>query len=368
MLMHDINGLYLSVTNRCNLSCSYCSADAGPAGRKVLPEAVAERAVRDWISRARPDLLALVFSGGEPTLWGYGALNRICSAATQTAAMYAKRLSIGVQSNGTTISDRFIRWCRTWDISASFSLDGVPHISDRQRGMGNSVITGLRRLQSEGIGFALISCLSTDVVAEIDAILDWYRVNGFLKVRFNTLGYAPPGRASTHPSADELYDARRKIYFHMERYGAAGVREKNVLEAVAIFDAIVLGRRWSKQHCAELKCGAGRQVAALNPDGRWAPCIEKSMTDGLPTAVSLDQIAMAVDRYWEGFAGWDICRSCAADPICDHGCPVYHKRDHALFAAECQANKMFWSFLIDQRAVPLLREAYRAPEAAPGSC
>ena len=358
MARHQIRELYLSVTQHCNLTCTYCSADAGPDRHIALSVQSALDSLREWIGTAAPDRLSLIFSGGEPTLWGYDSLDRICGEASELATAAGKQVTIGIQSNGTTIGARFIRWCRDWRIEPSFSLDGMPHLNNRLRGSGETVVEGLHRLRDEGICFAVISCLTREVAADIDAILDWYRENGFLKVRINTLGYTPPGRVvSSYPGSEDIHHARRRIYAHMQSHGASGVCEKNVAEAVAIFDAIWLGTAWAKRHCADLECGAGRQVAAVNPDGRWVPCIEKSMTDGLPPTNSLAELSAVSDALWAGFKGWDICRGCAAAPICDHGCPVYHKLNHSRFTHECAANKMFWSFLAQERLAALLTSA-----------
>jgi radical SAM protein with 4Fe4S-binding SPASM domain len=312
----------------------------------MLSESDASASVKRWIETALPARLTLVFSGGEPTLWGYPSLDKICGLATELAERRGKDLTIGIQSNGTTIGERMIEWCRAWGIEPSFSLDGPAHLNDVKRGMGEKIVGGLHRLKAAGVSFGIITCLTSDIVEFMDPILEWYRENGFLKVRINTLGYAPPGRSDTYPGAAQIHAARCKIYFHMERYGSDGVREKNVLEAVEIFNSILYGKPWDKRHCAELRCGAGRQIAAVNPDGKWAACIEKSMTDGMPIAPSIEEMTSESDRYWENFPGWDVCRSCSAAPICDHGCPSYHKLDHALFKHECVANKMFWDFLV----------------------
>lgn len=349
---HDVWELFLSVTDHCNLACTYCSADAGPDRHNRLPAKVAEDRVRQWIEGARPGSLSLVFTGGEPTLWGYDNLDRTCQVATEQAELHRKVLRIGVQSNGTVLGPRFVEWCLSWNVMPSFSLDGLPELSDRQRGRGGDVIRNLNRLRDVGLEFGVIVCLTRDVAINIDAVLDWYRRNRILKVRMNTLGTTPISPDGIHPSADELHYARRQIYHHMQVHGEAGVQERNVAEMVALFDgAMGTSKSIVKRHCAEVECGAGKHIAAVNPDGAWVPCVEKSMTDGLPRVANPSQLAPRMDELWQGLKGWDVCRACRADPICDHGCPVYHKLDHEGFAIECDANRLFWDFLAEERSL-----------------
>jgi len=59
----------IDVTNRCNLKCPVCFANAGSSGRVYEPtrEQIEEILTRLWTNNSSPPLL-LQFSGGEPTL------------------------------------------------------------------------------------------------------------------------------------------------------------------------------------------------------------------------------------------------------------------------------------------------------------
>lgn len=351
---HIVATLFVSVTKRCNLSCAYCSADAGPDRRETLALTAALARVDQWLGTSGASKHHLIFSGGEPTAWGYDRLDAVCERARARAAELGVRVRLGIQTNGTTIGERFVAWCRRWEVEPSISLDGPPYLSDECRGEGDRVLRGIARLQREGISFAVIVCLSRAIVSNMAEVLEFFRVRGITKVRFNALGEAPPGRESDRLTADELLAAKTAIYLHRMRWGASAVRELNVGRQIEWFDASVRGQPVVHGHCARLECGAGREIAAVNPDGEVAACIERSMTGGMPVVPSFGELAATMDAYWNGFSGWPRCDECEARGICDHGCPVYHRLAHDRFDAECEANRAFFRFLVDDRASTIL--------------
>ncbi len=345
---------FLSVTNRCNLACDYCSAAAGPHNGAMLDPARAEDLVRQWIPGAIASLLTLVFTGGEPLLWGYDNLERICHAAREEASAGRKDLAIGIQSNGLLVDKDFIGFCRKYEIEPSFSLDGPPPINDIHRGGGQRVVASLKMLKARQIDFAIVSCLTPELAARIEPVLEWFRKQGFLKVRINSLGQPPPERtAVSQPDPRSLFYVKKSIFDHMEEHGAAAVQERNVLRQVKKFDTLFGEPPAATEHCEQLQCGAGRNLVCLNPDGSLSPCVEKSMSDGPGRTHSLRELAEARESLLRSTETWEICRDCPADIICDHGCAAYHRMDHDAFAGECLANRLFWKYLVLKRA-PML--------------
>lgn len=345
---------FLSVTNRCNLTCDYCSAAAGPHNGAMLDPERAEDLVRQWIPGAIAGRLTLVFTGGEPLLWGYDNLGRVCHAAREEASAGRKDLVIGIQSNGLLVDEDFIDFCRKYEIEPSFSLDGPPPINDIHRDGGERVAASLKMLKTRQIDFAVVSCLTHELEARIEPVLEWFREQGFLKVRINSLGQPPPERAAiSQPDPRSLFYVKKSILDHIEKHGATAVQEKNVLRQVKKFDTLFGGLPAAMEHCELLHCGAGRNLVCLNPDGSLSPCVEKSMSDGPGRARSLRELAKARENLLGRTQTWEMCRNCPADIICDHGCAAYHRMDHDAFAGECLANRLFWRYLMLKRA-PML--------------
>lgn len=346
---HEVRTLFLSLTQRCNLTCSYCSADAGPDRSARMDPAVARERVANWIAGAEAGPLQLILTGGEPLLWGRDALESICREARAMAAWRGLELALGIQTNGTLVDDWFIALCRDYGLEPSISLDGPPELSDAHRGRGERIVANLERLQRAGIGFGLIACLTGRVLDEIEAVLAWMEERGFRKVRFNDIGVAPPGREAMEVEADRVQAAWRAIYVHMFERPGTRLRDRNMAARVERFDAAMCAAPVAAPHCETLRCGAGRYLATVNPDGRWGMCVEKSMADGLPAADSLGELAALNAELWGELEGWDDCATCPATHICDKGCVAYHRKDKGTFATHCRATKRFWAWLAVRR-------------------
>lgn len=342
---HSLYELFLATTKRCNLSCAYCSADAGARGDS-LDAGVAADAVANWIGTAGIERLSLVFTGGEPVMWGLDNIRLLCDLARSAAAERSIHLHIGIQTNGTLIDDDFISLCRDLGVEPSVSLDGPPETHDVHRQRGRDVVAGLKKLQSARVPFAVITCLTREIARNITGVLEWYRENSFLKVRINDIGAVLPPRKTEPLGAAEILDVKKAVFRHIVRYGGEGVREHNLLRQAGALKQVFTGRQARKNFCDAFDCRAGSCVAALNPDGRYCLCIEKSMTDGLPVVKGFAQLSRAGREYFGRVREWEECGDCPAKVICDQGCPVYHKFDKGLFSEQCAANRELWRFLV----------------------
>ncbi len=342
----QIATLFISTTNRCNLSCRYCSAGAGPQTMQRLDPAAAETALNEWIATSGLDRLTLILTGGEPLLWGYENLKRVCRVARGLAHRCGIELTIGIQSNGALVDERFPAFCREFTVEPCFSLDGPPHVSDLYRGEGERVWAALKGLQRDGLEFGIVCCLTDGVAEHAEEVLEWFHRQRFHKIRINSLGAAPPGRSAKSLSSGKRFDVKRAVYEHISRHGKDALRERNVIRQVLAFEAWWQDGKVLKEHCELTRCGAGVHLACLNPDGSFSLCVEKSMTDGLSGADSLDDLEDEADRFWAGLDPWVRCRDCVAGSICDHGCVAYHKMQFSRFEAECEANREFLKYLI----------------------
>lgn len=342
--VNSIGTMFVSVTNKCNLDCTYCSANAGLHGTATLPVETATAKVGGWINGSNQKKLTMIITGGEPTLWGYSALNSLCRQARLLAEHREISLKIGLQSNGTRIGHEFIKFCHDWNIEPSFSHDGTPETNDFHRGSSNKVVDALKTLSKEGIVFAIIACLSQRMANSIDGALEWYVGNGFRKVRINSLGLVQHAQPSFYPDSAQIFSAWQKIIQHMDRYPETGVRELNCLHRLEYF-SLAHQAKGKKIGCHKSRCFCGNGLAAINPDGRYCLCVERSMSCPLPLADDFEGLRQQAVRFWGGFNGWDICQTCEAFPICDQGCVAYHHMNFDLFKQECAAIKQLWRYL-----------------------
>lgn len=166
--------IILKVVERCNLNCSYCYFfNLEDKNFKKHPAFISIETVRDicqFLKNSKescPKLskIRIDIHGGEPMLQPKHQFDAMCS-------MFRKELSdqyelqLGMQTNGTLISESWIELLKKHNVSVGISLDGPKEINDRfrvdHRGKGSydKVIQGLKLLQQRGFKPGILSVLN----------------------------------------------------------------------------------------------------------------------------------------------------------------------------------------------------------------
>lgn len=165
-------GAVLLLTNRCNLRCVYCYANAGAEARPAeMDWATAKPVIDVALANARrsgdtPPSLTF-HGGGEPTVhW------ELLTQAVQYARNADARFRISMSSNGFWSEEqrRFI--CRHFT-DVSLSMDGTPAVQNRQRPQADGsasdavVRASLRALDEAGISYGIRMTVRADSAAEL---------------------------------------------------------------------------------------------------------------------------------------------------------------------------------------------------------
>jgi|GEM_PF-5189524 len=140
-----LRSIYLHLTNRCNLQCSYCYRESSPY-LPVLHEAERFCEMLDYIQQfASPDL-HITFSGGEPLTY----------PGFQEVAAHAHGLGFtaSLLTNATLVTEKRAAFIAENFQLAKVSLDGpTDEIHSQTRGKGNfhKVVRGIERLVATGM-------------------------------------------------------------------------------------------------------------------------------------------------------------------------------------------------------------------------
>lgn len=183
-----------NLVRRCNLSCRHCysaSSDKDFNGELTTEEALATLA-----ALKAAHVPALILSGGEPLM----------RPDLLVVAAEAKRLGfhLSLSTNGTLIdaeSAERIAECR-FDY-VGISLDGLPELHDRFRGMTGahaSALAGLRHCRDRGLNVGLRFTLTRDNAQQLAQMIAMTRDEGIGKFYLSHLNYA--GRGNRNKSDD----------------------------------------------------------------------------------------------------------------------------------------------------------------------
>ncbi len=157
--------IILKVVERCNLNCSYCYFfNLEDQNYKKHPPFISMETVRDivqFLKRSKttcPNLttIRIDLHGGEPMLQPKSQFDAMCTIFREEL-QNDYQVEIGMQSNGTLVTESWIELLKKHNVTVGISLDGTKEINDRfrvdHRGKGSydKVVAGLRLLQQSGI-------------------------------------------------------------------------------------------------------------------------------------------------------------------------------------------------------------------------
>lgn len=268
------------VTQKCNLACRYCLAEAGPDMTHLHPElayGAVDAAFRLPVNRP----LSIQLSGGEPFV-NFALFRDLVTYIEAKRRESGRRVRLFTQSNGTLISDAIAEFVKKHSIAIGISCDGPSQFSDVSRPMlgGQSsnarTLRGMSTLRRHGVPFGVILVLNRANVEHPEEIIDFFADVGVcsLKVNpINMIGDAQRASASLAITGDQYFDF---LDAFVERLieGRFPLREANLAEYLRY-----LVQRTHNYRCMRSNCGAGVSFFLVDARGDVYPCAHSA---GLP--------------------------------------------------------------------------------------
>jgi len=328
--------LVLNVTNKCNLSCTYCYeygedriVDTRNGKQPAfMNEETARQSVELMLRESGSNKVAhLTFFGGE-TLLNFPVLQSTIGYARRRAAEMGKEVDFSLTTNGTLLRPEIIEFLAENRVGVTISIDGPREIQDQFRvfhdGAGSYDVVAprirelLRRHRTRPIG-ARVTLTSTT--------LDIRRIFRHLtgEIGFWEVGFAPvttsPNRlyAIDEPGFDHMLAQFRELAREFLDYAIAD-RHHGFSNVRDTLEEIHKGA--SKAY----PCGAGLGLLGVSTGGDVALCHRFAGSD----AHKLGSVGDGIDRGAQSdflaknhIAGKTDCSRCWARPLCAGGC--YHE-------------------------------------------
>ncbi|MBU2497980.1 MAG: anaerobic sulfatase maturase [Proteobacteria bacterium] len=145
----------------CNLNCDYCyylsKKQLYPAGESFpMPEDTLEDYIVQHIDASPDSVINFSWHGGEPTLLGIDYFRKII-ALQRKHKPPDRRITNGMQTNGTILSEEWCRFLAKEGFSVGLSLDGPQEMHDKYRltkdgkPTHKQVMRGFKLLRQQGI-------------------------------------------------------------------------------------------------------------------------------------------------------------------------------------------------------------------------
>ncbi len=248
-----INTLFLRVTDKCNLNCSYCYLF------DKKNEEISETTIQNFISLEKyilnynaGDILNIRLTGGEIFVLPLKQIEKLFKD------IYLSNTKITINTNGTLLTKRHIDLLKKYNAEISISLDGTPNIHNIRRSNSyKDVERAAMLMNQQNYGYGIITVINEDSAKHIDEIYEFFKAN-IMNTRFqcDIPNIAPKSWANaiTH-IADRMFEDNFII------------TEREILEVIQYFQSI---RKHGKNYHPIHRCY--EQFITVNYDGNVTTC------------------------------------------------------------------------------------------------
>ncbi len=335
VIAKELNRLTLTVTNNCNMRCSYCYEDS-PEGEKLNFEGacsmtydIACGAIKDALNNY-DEVKSIMFFGGEPTL-EMPLIESICEFISQQSKKHDKKISLGMITNGTNWSSYIRDVIKKYNISTTVSIDGPKKIHDTnrifQKGVGSFdlIAKNTKNMMAENVSLGI---QATYTFSHLEEDCDIYSTANFLYDCFNVRDPHIVVAQFKEPKDHEKYSSKDLIYSYLDSYkknldsilngDIEKVRANSML--VGFLNKIILKRPY------DMICPAGMEIA-VSPNGDYYPCF--MFIDEQQKDYKLGSVVEGINKeYWDKLDSFILhnfkqnrseCTDCFAKSVCN-GC------------------------------------------------
>lgn len=333
-ILPNVSYLIKPASASCNLRCPYCFyLDVSqnreiPNFGKMTSDTVDNLVQGAFEAVFENGTLQFAFQGGEPTLAGIGYFENFI----KTVEIYKLKkpgvsVTYAIQTNGTTLNDKWIDLFKQHDFLVGVSLDGYQENTDQFRidirkiGQFHNIMKGIELLRSAGIEFNILTVLTKELAKDPEKLYKFYRDNNFDYVQI--IPCLP--NLDSDDNKDAL-DARGFSSFYKVFYElwAEDYHKGNGM-SIGLFDNLIpmyLGIR-------PLQCGMLGQCSnqlVVEGDGGVYPCDfyvldEYKIGDVNTDSVSELMTNSVVHRFLnEGNNPSPSCKTCPFKNICHGNC------------------------------------------------
>ena len=299
----------LTVTEKCNMSCSYCyhSADRPRTSKpREMPLEIGKRVIDLIFTVNKPRRLN--FFGGEPLLvWD----------KIQELVRYAQtkgKFRWGVTTNLTLLEEEMIPFFKRTGGGVHCSIDGTPEVMDQQRPFSQPAVEWLPGK------VAIAREITPNDTARMTVLpgSKLFRDIGYvLTLGFQKIAPVPAFEAGWNLKDWNGLDAQMGLVSEWYIYSRPRGFYVKFLE-----DSL---RALNRKKLRQTRCGAARTLVAVDADGRITPCHRFSATHKNDLVLGNVQ-----DSEWD-FSKYDDfllpinrkqgCHACEARWLCAQGCP-----------------------------------------------
>ena len=324
----------LSITNRCNLRCQYCShfTSASDVGAD-LPK---EEWLKFFEELGRLAVLDVTLEGGEVFVLGDTLKEFI-------EAIIKNRLRFSILSNGTLITEDWAKYLKSTGRcnSVQVSIDGsIPATHDEFRGKGTfyKAVQGLKNIMAAGINATVRVTIHRKNVYDLENIakllLEEIGLAGFSTNSASHMGMCRANVDQVQLTVKERSHAMETLLKLNQKYKGRISANAGPLSEAKFFTEMAQARLENKKPLPGggclTSCGGPNSKLAVRPDGVIVLCLQMCHIGlGKINKDSLEDIWQNHPEVWKlrnrkqiPLTNFEFCQGCEFMPYCRGGCPA----------------------------------------------
>jgi len=325
----EIKSLFLIVTRKCNLRCTYCfySSNNSLSLSKVMSmnEDVAIKAINVFSKLTKTINPTITFYGGEPLLNLPVISSSIRYARKlQKEGKLGERLKFIVNTNGTLVNEKFIELALKENIEVQISIDGFKEVHDYCRvtkdgqGSFDKVIQSIKKMVNSGVNVVPMITITESNMDDLPEFIEWLCVYAKIKTYcMNLLMSTTGGCKSDYPNR-----AAKTMWMANDISSKYGVHDDGFVSQVKGF--------FGPKVCGS-GCGATGRKITVFPEGEVHVCqaLEKAKVAfmGDLSTIKKDNKTMQIWKERSRFKN-ENCLKCPILGACDNGCAAGSFHSH----------------------------------------
>lgn len=311
--------IVLHITNRCNLTCSYCYASTGISSTKTLSiTKIAE--LINLLNNSEIKHVNFLFHGGEPFI----EIELLKTIVALIKQRYTGSYQFFIQTNGTILSESILTYIQKERIHISVSLDGYHQIHDEYRfdankqGSHERVMANINKMKKNNVPIAINTVLNEN--CDPNELLKFYLQNDISGFKLE------PVRCenSNIEKITELYNFFINELFHNNVNSNVKIQEGRFFSFLHKISGGI-----SPIMCDNFPCGFGTCMWMIDENGDLYPCEEfygqkDYLLGNLASFACFGEIRDVANKYIIEHASntKTLCGRCIFRALCAGLCPA----------------------------------------------
>lgn len=326
-------GVWLHITNECNLNCSYCFVkNHSKITMDIKTFQFVAQALIKAAKKYNIDQIHLKFAGGEPTL-KLTLVENFIDLISEKAKRNNIEIFYSILSNGTIINKKLIQLLKQPKCGIGISLDGYGEIHNTYRRFHNSNLGSWKKieqnisaLKENGILPYIMSTISEETADSLPELTNWIFLNQ-MKTRLNIVRET---NCSWQNQSSLISKYKNICDVMINAFDKALAVLENPSFKINLIDGLEICELHFDKPARGVICGIGKNHLVVKPNGKIVSCPMLIDEEGIKPSQDLIKSIRKTFPY-SPFSRKTFnniendCLYCLWYPVCCGECPIVNK-------------------------------------------